>query len=85
MLGAGFCSWTLALAVFALVVLSDHLLLQAFHKRSFRSFFHYLLWDWFVRLAWLAGVVHGKWLMTSGRVIRPETDASAIHRLKALH
>ena len=85
MLGAGFRSWTLALPVFALVVLADYLLLRAFHKRFFRSFFHYLLWDWFVRLAWLAGVVHGKWLMASGRVSRPETDASAIHRLKAIH
>ncbi|OQC56581.1 MAG: N-glycosyltransferase [Verrucomicrobia bacterium ADurb.Bin018] len=78
-----FHHWLPAWLVFCAIPLADHLLLQVLRKRVYHSFLHYLLWEWFVRLAWMAGGLHGLWLLARGHVHRPASDEAAVQFLQA--
>jgi glycosyltransferase involved in cell wall biosynthesis len=77
--GLLFRHWLPALLAFLAVLIMDHCVLQAFRKRYYKSFFHYLLWEWFVRLAWLAGGIQGLRMLARGQVQRPAFDTAALH------
>lgn len=70
--------WLPAIIFFIAALITDHLALKSLHKRAYNSFCHYLLWEWMVRIADVAGRIHGQWLLASGRVHRPMSDMKAI-------